>query len=125
MLNRKALGLDGIQNEVLKATRKVLAPAMAGIFSAYLEIGYFLTVFRETLTVVLRKEGKADYSLLSSYRPIALENTRGKVLEKLVIERLLEVLERNSLLLNTQFSARKHRSVNLALALLTEATQTV
>ena len=101
MPNRKAPGLDGIQNEVLKAARKVLALAIAGIFSTYLEIGYFPTVFRETLTVVLRKEGKADYSLLSSYRPIALENTLGKVLEKLVIERLLEVLERNSLLLNT------------------------
>ena len=74
---------------------------MTGIFSTYLEIDYFLIAFREILTVVLRKEGKADYSLLSSYRPIALENTRGKVLEKLVIERLLEVLERNSLLLNT------------------------
>jgi hypothetical protein len=74
---------------------------MVGIFSTYLEIGYFPTAFRETLIVVLRKEGKADYSLLSSYRPIALENTLGKVLEKLVIERLLEVLERNSLLLNT------------------------
>ena len=74
---------------------------MAAIFSACLEIGYFPIAFRETLTVVLRKEGKADYSLLSSYRPIALENTLGKVLEKLVIERLLEVLERNSLLPNT------------------------
>jgi len=101
MPNRKALGLDGIKNKVLKAARKVLALVIAGIFSAYLEIGYFPIVFREMLTVVLRKKGKVDYLLLSSYRLIALENTLGKVLEKLVIERLLEVLERNSLLLNT------------------------
>ena len=74
---------------------------MAAIFSACLEIGYFPIAFRETLTVILRKEGKADYSLPSSYRPIALENILGTVLEKLVIERLLEVLERNSLLPNT------------------------
>ena len=51
--------------------------------------------------MVLRKEGKADYSLLSSYRPIALENMLRKVLEWLVIERLLEVLKKNSLLLGT------------------------
>jgi hypothetical protein len=51
--------------------------------------------------MVLRKLGKADYSLPSSYRPIALENTLGKILERLVTKRLLEVLEENSLLLKT------------------------
>ena len=73
--------------------------------------------------MVLQKEGKADYSLPSSYRPIALENTLGKVLERLVTERLSEVLKKNSLLPGTQFGARKQRSVNSAVSLLIEVTR--
>src|SRR5208282_5479075 len=87
------------------------------------KIGYFLIIFRESLTITLRKEGKADYSLLSSYRPIVLKNTLGKVLERLVIERLSEILKKNSLLPGTQFSARKQRSVNSVVSLLTEVTR--
>ena len=29
-----------------------------------------------------------DYSLLGNYRPIALKNTLGKILEKIVVERI-------------------------------------
>ena len=32
----------------------------------------------------LRKDGKADYFLTNSYRPIALENTIAKVYKKLL-----------------------------------------
>ena len=38
---------------------------------------------------VLRKEGKADYSLPGSYRPITLENTLSKILERVVADRIL------------------------------------
>ena len=122
---RKAPGPDGIQNEVLKASRSVLAPALAGVAQACLKTGYFPYAFRESNTVVIRKEGKSDYSLPSSYRPIALENTLGKVLERLIAERLSLVLEENHLLPKTQFGARKNRSTATALSLLTETTQTI
>jgi len=48
--------------------------------------------------VVLRKEGKKNYSLLGSYRLIALENMLVKVLEKYVANIILKVVEKHRLL---------------------------
>jgi hypothetical protein len=40
--------------------------------------------FRHSKTVVLRKPQKPTYDVAKAYRPIALLNTLGKVLEKIV-----------------------------------------
>jgi len=53
---------------------------------------------KESIIVVLRKEGKKDYSLLGSYRPITLKNTLVKVLEKHVANIILEAAEEHGLL---------------------------
>ncbi|SPO06934.1 uncharacterized protein DNG_09628 [Cephalotrichum gorgonifer] len=44
--------------------------------------------FRESITVVLCKEGKDDYTQSKAYRPIALLNTLGKALESIIASRL-------------------------------------
>jgi len=49
-------------------------------------------------TVVLRKEGKADYSIPGSYRPIALENTLSKILEKVIADHIADTVEEHALL---------------------------
>jgi len=51
---------------------------------ASLDIGYFPKAFRTSTTVVLRKPAKPDYMKSKAYRPIALENTLGKVLESVI-----------------------------------------
>ena len=48
---------------------------------------------------VLRKEGKADYLLLGSYRPITLENTLSKILERVIVDYIVEIAKRYTLLL--------------------------
>jgi hypothetical protein len=50
-------------------------------------------------TFVLRKEGKADYSLPGSYRPIALENTLSKILERVIAEYMANTAKEYALLL--------------------------
>jgi hypothetical protein len=49
-------------------------------------------------TIVLRKERKKDYSLPGSYRPIALENTLAKVVEKVLADCIRDAAEANGLL---------------------------
>ena len=49
--------------------------------------------------MVLRKEGKGDYTLTGSYRPIALENTLAKLVEKALTNRILDAAEEHTLLL--------------------------
>ena len=51
------------------------------------------------MTIVLRKEGKKDYSLLGSYRLIALENTLAKVIEKVLANHIIAAVEIEGLLL--------------------------
>ena len=47
--------------------------------------GYYFKIKKSITTVALRKDGKADYSFINSYRPIALENTIVKVYKKLLV----------------------------------------
>jgi len=82
LLNEKALGLDGILNKVLKVVALVIAKDLAEAASYCFTSGIILKSLKESIIIVLCKEEKKDYSLLGSYRLIALENTLVKVLEK-------------------------------------------
>ena len=48
---------------------------------------------------ILRKEGKADYLFLGSYRPITLENTLSKILERVIANRIVDTAKEHALLL--------------------------
>jgi len=48
---------------------------------------------------ILCKEGKVDYLFLGSYRPIALENTLSKILERVIADRIVDMVEEYALLL--------------------------
>ena len=48
---------------------------------------------------ILRKKGKADYLFLGSYRLIALENTLSKILEKVIVDYIVDIAEEHALLL--------------------------
>jgi len=58
---------------------------------------------------------KGDRSQPSNYRPISLLSIFDKLLEKLMFNRLISFLERNSILYNYQFGFRKNHSTSLAL----------
>ena len=80
--------LDRILNEVIKAILEAIAILLANAATTYLLEGKLLEYYKEILIVVIRKVNKKDYSLLGSYRLVALENTLGKILEKIVVERV-------------------------------------
>ena len=52
-------------------------------------------------TVILWKEGKVDYLIPGSYRPIALENTLSKILEKVIADYIADTVEEHALLLQS------------------------
>jgi len=99
LLNKKALGLDSIPNKVLKVAALVIIKDLAEAASHYFASGIILESLKESITVVLYKEGKKDYSLLGSYRPIALKNMLAKVLEKHVANIISKAAEEHRLLL--------------------------
>ena len=85
LFNKKALGLDRIANKVLKKVYKELILYLVKVFTAVVHLRYYPKIGKSTTTVALCKDGKADYSLINSYRPITLENTIVKVYKKFLI----------------------------------------
>ena len=75
--------------------------------------------------VVLYKEGKVDYLLLGSYRPIALENTLSKILKRVIAEYIVDIAKEYAILLSRQIGVRKNRLILLVLTLLTSTIKTV
>ena len=61
-------------------------------------MGYHPKAFRTAITVVLKKPRKPSYSDPAAYRPIALLNTLGKVLEAIIARRISNLAERYNLL---------------------------
>jgi len=98
LLNNTVLGLDRILNEALKTYGPLIVPWLADVARAYFVIGYYPRLRRSITTVVLRKEGKVDYLILGSYRPIALENTLSKILEKVIADHIVDIAEEHALL---------------------------
>jgi hypothetical protein len=86
----KAPGSDGIINGILHQTLDILLPSLHTLFNACLQHGYCPTHFMDTTTVVLRKPGKDDYTQPKAYRPIALLNTLGKLMEAIIANRLFQ-----------------------------------
>ena len=50
------------------------------------------------MTVILRKEGKVDYLILGSYRPITLKNTLSKILKKVIADHIVDMAKEHTLL---------------------------
>ena len=98
LLNRKALRLDSIPNKVLKVVALIIIKDLAEAASYYFTSGIILESLKESITIVLRKEGKKDYSLLGSYKLITLKNTLAKVLEKYVANIISKAVEEHRLL---------------------------
>ena len=96
---RKAAGPDRIPNEAIKAASEAVATPLANAATTYLLKGKIPDYYKETIIVILRKVNKKDYLLLGSYRPVALENTLGKILEKIVVKHMQKAIEAQGLLL--------------------------
>ena len=121
----KAPGPDEIPNRVVKLVYEVAVRELIELFTACLRIGYYPKEFRRAITIVLLKLGKSDYSDPVVYRPIALLNTLGKVLESIIARRLSDLAEANTLLPDTQYGARPGRSTETALLNITEQIRAI
>ena len=53
-----------------------------------IDLGYWPTYFKTSLYIIIPKPNKATYNSSKSFHPIILLNTLGKLIEKLISERL-------------------------------------
>ncbi len=80
----KVPGPDGLPIFFLKLLGKPLLEYLQPLLHVCLQLSYHPLHFKHSSTIVLRKPGKGDYSAPAAWRPIALLNTLGKVLEAVV-----------------------------------------
>ncbi|KAF8703925.1 hypothetical protein AX14_014100 [Amanita brunnescens Koide BX004] len=74
--------------------------------------------FKESISVIIPKPKKPDYTLPKAYRPIALLNTLGKLLTKVIANRLQHDAAAFSLLHEGQCGGvQKHTTIDAGLAL--------
>src|SRR6266496_1243388 len=89
----KAPGPDEVSNLVLKNTFEITQHHLLAMAKASVQLGHFPAPFKRTITLALRKPAKPDYTKPNAYRPIALENTLGKILESVMAETLSYLVE--------------------------------
>lgn len=116
----KAPGPDQIPNKVLHMAASQLAAPLTNLFNNCLKNGYYPKPLRESITVALRKPGKGDYTQPKSYRPVALLNTIGKLLESIIATRLAHLAESHQLLPKFHMGGRATSSCEHAIHLLLE-----
>lgn len=117
--NRKANGEDHISNELIKVALPAIESELCRLFNACFKLGFFPSNWRKAITIIIRKNGKDNYSDPNSYRPIALLSCLGKILEKVITSRITYWAESTRIIAAGQMGGRRNHSTDDALLILT------
>jgi hypothetical protein len=80
------------------------------IFNSVLLLNYFPSQWKVAQIILILKPGKSPH-VLPFYRPISLLHIVSKVLEKLLLTRLLPLVEHNGFILSHRFGFRQRHSI--------------
>jgi hypothetical protein len=114
----KATMPSDLANVVLKQCKTLLLPYLTPLYRATLALAIYPQHWKTYDTIVLRKTGRADYTLAKAYRPIVLLRTIAKPLSIAVTENLSYILEKHSLLPAHHFGGRPGRTTTDAIHIL-------
>ena len=108
-LRNSSTGPDNIHNRCLKNSSELLVQHLTKLFNLILKQGYIPTKWKMANIILLLKP-KKDKQHPSSYRPISLLICLGKLLEKIIKQRLMLELERRNILPQHQAGFRPGKS---------------
>ena len=114
----KACGADGIQLRFVKDALPVIAFYLTILNNTSIVTGSYPSVWKHGHIVPAFKSG--DINDVSNYRPISLLPIISKILEKIVTKQLMQYLESNALISNTQHGFRNRLSTETALLKVTD-----
>ena len=115
-------GSDLLHNQFLSHLPWTHHHALLNIFNLSFRTADIPPSWRSSLIVPVPKPGK-DPTTVSAYRPISLLSCVGKLMERLVVARLMWYLERNSIFLPYQFGFRPQLGTMDALILFEHSIQ--
>lgn len=109
--NSKSPGIDGINNRLLKNLPPIGITILTVIFNSCLFSGYFPNQWKLAKVIPIPKPGQPKNEA-NGYRPISLLSSISKVLERLILTRLLEFTEVKNILPEEQFGFRSNHSTS-------------
>jgi ribonuclease HI len=104
---KKAPGIDGIANELLKSFSGPLSLTLTDLYNNILISSNFPASWKVAVTAIIRKHGKPDYTCPGAYRPIALLSTMSKLFELILARRLTAWAEQAGVIAEGHFGGRK------------------
>jgi exonuclease III len=108
-LRNSSAGPDNIHNRCLKNHTTLLIFHIKNLFNLIMKVGYIPNIWKKAYIILLLKP-KKDKKHPSSYRPISLLSCMGKLLEKIIKQRLMAELERRKILPEHQAGFRPRKS---------------
>ena len=116
----KACGEDKITNKLIKVTYNSTKDFLFKLFNTSFYHGYYPKVFKKSQITMLHKPGKPK-SEKKSYRPLSLTSYLGKILEKIITNRVKDWCNENDIINKQQNGFRSKRNTNDNLFKLTQS----
>lgn len=110
----KSSAVDRLSARLLKDALSVLPIHLAFLFNLSLDTGIFPSSWKRANVILIPKEGESSDP--SNYRPISLLPLPGKLLEKLIHDRLMDYLMTGQILTRKQGGFRPGHSITLMAA---------
>ena len=85
---------------------------ITNITNSYINLGYWPNYFKILTTIIIPKPNKSLYDQLKAFHPIVLLNTLGKLVEKVVAERLQFLVVSNEFIHPSQLGGLKFKSTS-------------
>jgi ribonuclease HI len=111
----KSPGADGISADIIQRIHKIENKFLTQVYNKCLLIETFPKLWKSSIVRIIPKSDKKDYRKANSYRPISLISVFAKILEKLVINRIVYYLRKNNLLNEKQYGFTQQTSTEDAL----------
>lgn len=118
-LKNTSPGESGINKTLLTQLPEISINRLTHIYNSSLSAGYFPDKWKHAIIRLIPKAGKTSYHP-QNYRPISLLEVPGKILERVINNRLKSYLEFNNKYNDNQFGFRTGRGTTHALAIITE-----
>ena len=109
----KATGPDGISNRVLRECATVLCYPLCLMFNKLVGNGHFPSCWKVAHVTAIPKTGTAK--LAKDFRPISITSNVGKVLERVIYNKLIYFLDDNNLIYKYQAGFLAHHSTETQL----------
>ena len=99
----KAPGEDGITSDILKCAFSLLPLSTTALYNGCLRAACFPKRWKRAIIIPIIKPGKENSNDIAKYRPISLISTLAKVLERVLMGRIMHYLHSHNLLSQNQY----------------------